>query len=65
MAEARRISPADARSAMSENDALLICAYDDSEKYQAYHLDGSISLSELRSRLSGMDQDRELIFYCA
>ena len=45
MAEARRISPAAARRAMDENDALLICGYEDPEKYRAYHLEGSISFS--------------------
>ncbi len=65
MADARRISPAAARRAMDENDALLICGYEDPEKYRAYHLEGSISFSELRSRLDGIAKDRELIFYCA
>lgn len=65
MAEAQRISPATAREAISQNDALLICAYDEPAKYEKFRLDGSISMDELRGRMDGLEKDKELIFYCA
>lgn len=65
MAEAPRISPERARRAIAEDEALLVCAYDDREKCQEHQLDGSISLPELRERLDEIATDRRLIFYCA
>jgi rhodanese-related sulfurtransferase len=49
----------------SRNGALLVCGYDSDEKFRKNHLEGAISLSELRSRESALTRDQELIFYCA
>ncbi len=45
--------------------ALLVCAYDDDDKFKDYHLGGAISLNEFRSKTDGMEKDQEIIFYCA
>jgi rhodanese-related sulfurtransferase len=44
---------------------LLVCAYDNEEKFKALHLQGAISLNELRSRLDSLSKDQEIVFYCA
>ncbi|HVS64699.1 MAG TPA: ArsR family transcriptional regulator [Thermoanaerobaculia bacterium] len=65
MAEAPRIDPERARRLLAEDDALLVCAYDDHQKCQGLRIDGSISFPELKQRLDGISKDRSLIFYCA
>jgi hypothetical protein len=60
------IAPGPAREHVeSASSALLVCAYDSEEKFQANHLEGAISLAEFRSRAGSMPKDREVIFYCA
>ncbi|MEX0704075.1 MAG: rhodanese-like domain-containing protein [Planctomycetales bacterium] len=66
MADVARISPKEAKQHLSaEPGALLVCAYDDPEKFRQNHLEGSIPLDEFESRADSLDKDRELIFYCA
>lgn len=60
---AERIDVDTARSRVESGNTLLVCAYDDDEKYQKMALEGSIPLSEFRSRDVG--EDREIVFYCA
>ena len=65
MAKAEKIGPKEARQHMDDNDALLVCAYDDQEKFENNHLEGAMSLSEFKSHAGSLSKDRELIFYCA
>ena len=58
-----RISPAEARRAVEQDDALLVCAYDDESKCEKLRLNGSISFAELERRLDDVSQDRRLVFY--
>lgn len=60
-----RIEPREARQKVQKGEALLICAYDDREKFEKMHLEGAISLEAFRSRLQEIPPERELIFYCA
>jgi len=60
---ATRIDVRDARSRVEDSDALLVCAYDDQEKFESNRLQNAISLNELRSREDELSKDRELIFY--
>ncbi len=61
-----RITPEDAQKHMErDHEALLVCAYDDKQKFQQYHLEGAIPLDEFRMRLGTIPKDREIIFYCA
>jgi len=52
MADVQRISVAEARRKVKANEALLVCGYDDAEKYKKLNLEGSISFSSFQSRLS-------------
>ena len=62
---AERINPQTARQLESNPDAMLVCAYDDSEKFEQNHLNGAVSLDELESQAGSLRKDREIIFYCA
>lgn len=65
MREPIRISPQDARHKANAGQALLVCAYDDADKFKANHLEGALSYSEFRSRLPELAKTHEIIFYCA
>ena len=61
---AERIDPRQARGDVAAG-ALLVCAYDDEQKFEENRLEGAMSLSEFRSREASLPRDREVIFYCA
>ena len=65
MSELIRIAPEAVRRKVISGKALLVCAYDDEEKFKQVHLEGAIPLSEFRSRLPFLNKDHEIIFYCA
>ena len=65
MTQPVRISTEETRQRVRAGSALLVCAYDDDEKFKNNHLQGAISLSEFKSRLPSLSQDQEFIFYCA
>ena len=65
MSEPIRISPQEARQKVTSGQALLVCAYDDADKFKTNHLEGALPFSELRSRLSGLAKSQEMIFYCS
>jgi uncharacterized protein (TIGR02284 family) len=53
------------RQLTTDTDALLVCAYDDAEKFRANHLAGAISLDDFKSREDSIAKNRQIIFYCA
>jgi hypothetical protein len=65
MEEATRVSVREAKEKTDSGTALLVCAYEDEEKFRLFHLQGAISLAEFRSKLPSLARDREIIFYCA
>jgi rhodanese-related sulfurtransferase len=65
MSEPIRIPPSAARQKVSSGQALLVCAYDDPEKFKKNHLEGALSFSELLAKLPALDKSRDIIFYCA
>jgi len=61
-----RIGVEETRKKQQEgDDLLLVCAYEDNEKFQNNHLDGAISFSDFQSRLPDLSRDHEIVFYCA
>jgi len=60
-----RISPRETRERVKAGTALLVCAYDDEDKFKALRLEGALSLSSLREREKSLPKDQEIIFYCA
>lgn len=65
MADITRVSPAQARERLRSGTALLVCAYDDEELCRRNRLEGALSMKEFTSRLSTLDKNQEIIFYCA
>lgn len=64
--EPRRVAPETVWERLqSGGDTLLVCAYDDEQKCRTNMLDGAITLRDLQRRLSGLDADHHLVFYCA
>lgn len=45
--------------------ARLVCAYDSDEIFEKNHLDGAMSLNQLKSLGTQISKEDELIFYCA
>ena len=65
-ARADLIDPEEAHEHLeSDPDTLLVCAYNDANKYAQNHLEGAISLDEFAARAATLPKDREIIFYCA
>ena len=65
MAEAIRMSPEDVRQKVTSGSALLVCAYDDDEKFRLFHLEGALSFAKFKSKLPSLSKDHEIVFYCA
>ena len=65
MSEPTRISAQETRQKVSSGEALLVCAYDDADKFKNNHLEGAQSFSEFQSNLSSLAKDQEIVFYCA
>ena len=65
MTEPIRISAKETRKKMLSGDAVLVCAYDDEEKFKKMHLQNGISFHEFKSRVPSLSKNQEIIFYCA
>ena len=65
MAEPVRISPEETRKRIRSGAALLVCAYDDDEKFKRNQLEGAISFKEFKMRSGSLAKGQEIIFYCA
>jgi len=63
MIEAKRISAEEARSRVTSGRALLVCAYEDDEKFSKVQLQDAISFKDLMSRQPVISSDQEIIFY--
>lgn len=50
---------------VESGQALLVCAYEDDEKFSRVALEGAIPPSEFRLLEPVLDREQPLIFYCA
>ena len=64
-ATAARIDPRDAKPRIDSGAALLVCAYDNPDKFRRNQLQGALSLDQLQGRESSLAKESEIIFYCA
>jgi hypothetical protein len=62
MADVEQISAQQAHTKATSNQALLVCAYEDEAKCRMLNLDGSISFTSFKSRVS-LPKSQEIIFY--
>jgi hypothetical protein len=65
MAEPERISPEEVNKKLKAGSALLVCAYDDEEKFRMFHIEGALSFNQFKSKLPSISKDQEIVFYCA
>jgi hypothetical protein len=65
MVEVPRITPEEARAKVQSGQALLVCGYEEPEKFAAMHIEGAISIQEFRKLRPTLSKDQEIIFYCA
>jgi len=65
MSEPVRILPKEAKEKMDSGTALLVCAYEDEQKFMKNRLQGAISVNEFKEKLTSLPKDTEIIFYCA
>lgn len=65
MSEPLRVTPQEVYQKLKLAELLLVCAYDDQEKFRMMRLEGAISLKEFQSRLPGISKNQEIVFYCA
>ncbi len=63
MAEIPRIGVQEAHEKVMAGRALLVCAYEDEERYNKFNLEGAMSLARFQSLLPSLPIDREIIFY--
>lgn len=65
MIEPVRISPQEARRRVESESALLVCGYDDPDKFRQNHLEGGLSYREFTTKLATLAKAQPIIFYCA
>lgn len=63
--EAERSPAPEVRKKVLKESALLVCAYEDDNKFKKFHLAGAISLKEFKSKTNELKKDQEIFFYCA
>ncbi len=63
MTEPVRIPAEEARKKVTSGEAILVCAYEDEEKFRKMHLEDAISLQEFKTRLPSLSREQEIIFY--
>lgn len=65
MSKPMRISAQQTREKALSGEALLVCGYEEDDKFIANSLEGAISWQTFKSRLPELSKDQEIIFYCA
>ena len=63
MTEPVRIPPEEARKKVLSHEAILVCAYEEEEKFRKMHLESAISLNDFKSRASSLSKEQAIIFY--
>jgi hypothetical protein len=63
---AERLEPQEVRRRMQGDDgALLVCAYNDTEKCKKQGIEESIPYPEFESKLDSIPKSKEIVFFCA
>lgn len=60
-----RIGATTAFERVRDDDAILVCAYDDESKCRNLRIGESYTFGEFRERQEELSRDLEVIFYCA
>jgi hypothetical protein len=65
MTHVPRVSPEEIYAKVQAGETLLVCAYDDEDKFRQLHLAGALSLSHFRKRWPALSPEQDVVFYCA
>jgi len=60
-----RISAEETKKKVSSKEALLVCAYEEDEKFKDMQLEGATSYKEFKKKVAALPTDQEIIFYCS
>jgi hypothetical protein len=63
MTEPKRITPEEVHQKLETGKVLLVCAYEDEEKFKKLQLEGAISFNTFKSKLPSLSKDQEIVFY--
>lgn len=64
MSKHERISAEGAKNKVKSSEALLVCAYEEDEKFTKMRLEGALSFKEFKNKVASIPKDKEIIFYC-
>ena len=56
MAEPKWVSAEEVHKKLGSGQALLVCAYEDDQKFKRNHLEGALSLKEFESKLPSLSK---------
>ena len=63
MSEPKRVTAEEVYDKLKSGKALLVCAYEDEEKFKKLQLEGAISFNAFKSKLASFSKDQEIVFY--
>jgi len=58
-----RITPQEAYEKVKAGQAILVCGYEEEEKFKALRLEMAVSFAAFQRMLPTLPKDREIIFY--
>jgi hypothetical protein len=64
MSEPKRVTAEEVYDKLKSGKVLLVCAYEDEEKFRKLQLEGAISFNAFKSKLPSLSKDQEIVFYC-
>ena len=64
MSEPERVTAKEVYDRLKSGKVLLVCAYEDEERFKKLQLEGAISFNTFRSKLPSLSKDQEIVFYC-
>ncbi len=64
MSEPKRVTAEEVYDKLKYGKVLLVCAYEDEEKFRKLQLEGAISFNAFKSKLPSLSKDQEIVFYC-
>jgi len=58
-------SAEEAHKKVMSREALLVCAYEDAEKFRQLRLQDAISFQDFKARVLALSKEQVIVFYCA
>jgi len=63
MTDPIRVAPEEVYRKVKPGLTILVCAYEDDERFKNLQLEGAISFNEFKSKLPSLSKDQEIVFY--